>query len=261
MCWSGEASLALASIGFATTAYSCARKDPMPLWGTLAYFSLMEALQAYTYFVIDDCSSPANHVATYLGYLHICFQPFFANWLFMHFIPNQIRERIQFYVYTLCGISSIFMLVQIYPFDWAGSCTIGKVLCSQQLCSVSGDWHIAWEVPYNSIGSITSGIPVLDAGFFTYSLTVFLMPFLYGSWRINLYHIIFGPLLARLLTDNPNEFPAVWCLLSIAFLLIVVKTPLRNLLHVKSWPGWRPEALITTRFVTFRPKRPSSSKP
>ncbi|MCB1473534.1 MAG: hypothetical protein KDJ68_11810, partial [Rhodobiaceae bacterium] len=75
-------------------------------------------------------------------------------------------------------------------------------------------------------------------GFWTYQLAVFWLPMVYGSWRLNLFHYTFGPFLARLTTDNPNEIPAVWCLLSIAILMVVVKTPIRKHMHVKSWPLW-----------------------
>lgn len=238
MCWSGEASATLASVGLATTTYAAVRGEKVALWATLGYFTLMEALQAFTYIVIDDCSSPANQIATYLGYLHITFQPFFGNWMFMQFIPERVRKAVQIPVFILCGLSSFLMLVQIYPFDWAGMCDYGQVLCARELCSVSGKWHIAWDIPYNAIGDINLPIPVLDAGFFSYSLTMFVLPFLYGSWRISVYHILVGPVLALLLTDNLNEFAAVWCLLSIGFLLIVVKTPIRRYLYVRSWPLW-----------------------
>jgi len=73
MCWSGEASTALAVVGIATTAYAAYKKEPAVLWITLGYFSSMELLQAFTYTVIDDCSSPSNQIATLLGYLHIAF--------------------------------------------------------------------------------------------------------------------------------------------------------------------------------------------
>jgi len=238
LCWSGEASATVAVIGLGSTAYAAYRKEPAPLWAALGYFSLMEVLQAFTYMVIGDCGSPANQIATLLGYIHIAFQPLFGNALFMHFIPEDVRRRIQTPVYMLCAASAVFMLIQLYPFQWAQSCTMGKILCSQMLCSVPGDWHIAWEIPYNSIGEIDYDIPVLRAGFSTYTLTMFVLPILYGSWRIAIYHICFGPLPAYLLTNNLNEFAAVWCLVSIGFLLIVVKTPIRKILYVNAWPLW-----------------------
>ena len=52
-----------------------------------------------------------------------------------------------------------------------------------------------------------------------------------------------GPLAARILTDNLNEWPAVWCLLSIALFLIAIKSPLRQLLYVKSWWLWNEEEI------------------
>ena len=50
MCWSGEASTVLAVVGFAGTAYAAYKKEPLALWLCLGYFTLMEALQAYTEF-------------------------------------------------------------------------------------------------------------------------------------------------------------------------------------------------------------------
>jgi hypothetical protein len=44
-----------------------------------------------------------------------------------------------------------------------------------------------------------------------------------------------------LLTDNPNEVAAIWCLLSIGILLLVVKTPLRKVMFVRKWFLWPKE--------------------
>lgn len=48
MCWSGEASTILATIGLSSTAYFYYKKEPAALCAALGYFSLMEVLQAYT---------------------------------------------------------------------------------------------------------------------------------------------------------------------------------------------------------------------
>jgi hypothetical protein len=240
MCWSGEASAVLAATGIGASVYVALKGEDKQLYLTLMYFSLMELLQAYTYLYIDDCNKPANQVATLFGYLHIVFQPFFINAISMYFIPREVQQRIQVPVYALCFVAAIFMLVQLYPFDWAGQCTPGRPLCGPQLCSVSGNWHIAWEVPTNGIGNLLYDhhILMIDSGFASYTLAAFFLPLLYGSWRFTLYHYFMGPFAAHLMTDNPNEFPAVWCLLSIGFLLIVVKTPIRKILHVRRWFWW-----------------------
>lgn len=237
MCWSGEASAVLASVGLATTAYAAYKKEPTVLWVCLGYFSLMELLQAYTYTVINECGNPANQIATLLGYLHISFQPFFINAISMHFTPKRIAQRVAPYAYGFCFFSVIFMIIQLYPFDWAGACYPTRTLCSEQLCSVRGNWHIAWNVPTNGLCNWSTNTPF--AGFPTYVLAAFVLPVLYGSWRFTLYHLLLGPGLSRLLTDNYNEIPAIWCLLSIGILLLVVKTPLRQFMYVKNYSLFR----------------------
>ena len=238
MCWSGEASATLATIGLASTVYAAYKKEPLVLCIALGYFSLMELLQAFTYTVIDQCELPSNQMATLLGYLHIAFQPFFINAVSMHFINRSVARRIAPVVYICCFISALMMVIQVYPFDWAGHCPVGlRTMCGEKLCSVHGNWHIAWEVPANGIGNWLDKYWYLSA-YISYVVTGFLIPTLYGSWRCTLYHLMMGPLLARLTTNNMNEWPAVWCLLSIGLLLIVVKTPVRQLLYVKQWPLW-----------------------
>ena len=153
MCWSGEASAVLAASGIGTTIWAAWKKEPPALWIALGYFSLMELLQAFTYSVINQCALPANQIATLLGYLHITFQPFFINAVALFFVPAEVRRRLVLPVYALCFVGAIFTLIQLFPFDWAGHCDPSRPLCADRLCSVRGNWHIAWEVPTNGIGN------------------------------------------------------------------------------------------------------------
>ena len=227
MCWSGEASAALATVGVVSTVYAAYKGEPPQLYIPLAYFTLMEILQAFTYSVIDQCGLPSNQVATLLGYLHIVFQPFFINYMAMYFIPKRISSRIAPFIYALCFVAAILMLIRVYPFAWAGICRAGSLLCGPNLCSVHGNWHIAWNIPLNGF---------LDWPI--YASVGIVLPFLYGSWRGGLYNLIVGVGLAWVLTNNPNERPAVWCLLSIGLLLLVIKTPLRKMMRVEKWFLW-----------------------
>jgi hypothetical protein len=243
MCWSLEASAAVATAGFAAAGYSAYRRDSPAVYATLGYFSVMEALQCATYLFIDDCESAGNQLATVLGYLHIAFQPFFINLLALHFVPHRISRLVAPWVYTLCFIGTIGMLLQLYPFEWAGSCAAGRPLCGEPLCALSGEWHIAWQVPTNGIGNGLQGVVGLESGFPSYVIMSFVAPVLYGSWRLALFHYLLGPTLAHQLTDNLNEWPAVWCLLSVGLLLIAVESPLRRALRVRSWFGLGRELL------------------
>ena len=246
MCWSGEASAVLATIGISTTAYAAIKGEPRPLWISLGYFSLMEALQAFTYTVIDMCHLPANQVATLLGYLHIAFQPFFINAMSLYFIRQDIARKIAPAVYICCFITSIVMIIDLYPLQSVGQCTIGRPLCGTQLCSVHGEWHIAWELPLNAWHeAMTIDLPpFIRSLYLPYMLTAFALPILYGSWRLTIYQMTAGPILAKFLTHNPNEWPAIWCLLSIGILILVVKTPMRKHLYVRKWFLWPKEKVV-----------------
>lgn len=240
MCWSGEASGVLAAVGVTATVVLARQKEPKELWIALGYFSAMELLQAFTYVWIDLCGNPSNTFLTSLGYLHIAFQPFFVNMVAMYFLPEPIKHRIQKYVYALCAVATAAILLKAFPLPAAGTCRFGvESFCGPMACSVSGSWHIAWQWPLN--GLMSDPIPwVLGFGFglhaFAYYLSVFALPILYGSWKLAGFHYVVGPFLAGLTTDDPNEWAAVWCLLSIALCLSVIKSPLRKRLRVRSWP-------------------------
>ena len=238
MCWSMEASVAVAGAGAAVAAYGARTGEPRAIWLTVAYFSLMEGLQAVGYAVVDRCDDRVNQTVTVLSYLHIAFQPFFINALALYFVPPAVARRLALPVYALSALSAAAMLLQLYPFDWAGTCRIGRPLCGPVACTVSGEWHIAWQLPLNGLGNALEGVALVASGFPTYVLIGMVLPFLYGSWRFGLFHLLFGPLLAQLLTRNPSEWPAIWCLFSIGLLLLVVETPLRDLLRVRHWPLW-----------------------
>ena len=45
MCWSGEASAALATVGFSTAGYVAYKGESKELWIPLVYFACMEMLQ------------------------------------------------------------------------------------------------------------------------------------------------------------------------------------------------------------------------
>jgi hypothetical protein len=240
MCWSGEASASLAMTGFISTAYFYQKGESKVLCTALLYFTLMELLQAYTYTVIDQCFNPRNQIATLLGYMHIAFQPFFINAVAMHFIPEKWKNQISHGVYGLCFIAAMIFMLRIYPFSWASYCYektyyflahsgygFTMPFCGKEICSTSGDWHIAWAIPANG------SIEMANA----YIYAAFLLPLLYGSWKLVLYHVLTGPLLAFLTTDNMNEWAAVWCLYSIGLLLLLIKTPIRHYLYVTDWYG------------------------
>src|SRR4051812_26148544 len=220
MCWSGEASLAVASVGVSGALWARSKGAPAGRWGTVLYFSAMELLQAATYTVIDRCGMPANQWLTRLSYAHIAFQPFFINRLAMSFVPDDKAHKIRGWVWAICAIGAALMLSKLYVPSpaWACDPTVFP-MCGANTCSFHGDWHIAWRLYLSAV----------DASFLCYFIPAFVLPMFYGSWRWTLYHVLVGPLPAFFMTSNKDEMPAIWCLTSIGFLLA---------LHIKPIEHW-----------------------
>ena len=241
MCWSMEASAGLVVAGAVSTTVTYKRGDNAAIWGTMAYFTAMEALQVAGYLVIDDCGTTSNKSVTLLSYLHIVFQPFVINWFAMELVPDPVKHKVRGWVYALCGVSAGVMLIQILPWPALGQCHPGSPLCGAEYCTVSGNWHIAWQVPYNGFMLAYDDALGTNVGFPTYMFAAFILPLVYGAWRFVLIHALAGPILASFLTDNPNEMPAVWCLLSIAILCIGLSPFVRRSVETNTWWGYAME--------------------
>lgn len=221
MCWSESASVAMVGIGAAAAAITWARGEPRAIPVTLAFFAAMEALQVAGYQVIDACDSPANRAVTMASYAHIALQPLFINAFGMAIVGAGVTPSMRRAVFALSALASALMFARLVPFGWAGPCVPGQVLCGPDWCTVSGNWHLAWQVPYFDTWAPLFGAWLNAAiQFPAYMLAVFALPLVYGAWRWALFHAVLGPILATLLTDNPNEMPAVWCLFSVGLALI-----------------------------------------
>ncbi len=220
MCWSEGASVAMVATGAVATVVTIRRGETPAIPVTFAYFTFMEGLQAWGYSVVDQCGSPSNQVVALLSYLHIAFQPFFANAFAMAILGRVVGMPMKVVAYLACGISAVAMLLQLYPFEWAGQCTLGWVMCGTGLCTLRGDWHIGWTIPYNDLVPPFLGIPGVTMVFPTYFIASFIVPLFYGAWRMVFFHAVFGPILASMLTTNPNEMPAIWCLFSVGIIVI-----------------------------------------
>jgi hypothetical protein len=230
MCWGLTASVTMAGVGIAATGISISRRMPTAIPATLGYFTVMELLQASGYVVLDKCGTPSNEIVTLLSVLHIVFQPFFINAFAFELVRQRASGRVQVAVYVACAISSTIMLLQLYPFSWAGSCHIGASMCGSILCTVSGEWHIAWSIPYNGLMFPLENALGTYLAFPTYFLVVFLLPLFYGAWRFVAFHALAGPILASFLTSNPSEVPAVWCLFSIGLIIIALSPRVRRII-------------------------------
>ncbi len=244
MCWNGYASATIAGIGFALAAYERYKKEPIEISICITYFFFMELLQALTYTVIGQCANPLNQMLTYLSLLHIAFQPFAINALAMFLIPKEVKEKIQWYVYTICFICALIYILLLYPYPSVHTlCQPGiHRLCGPHLCAYRGNWHIAWSIPrrvFSIFGTPIESICTVTGISVAYFTAGIVLPIIYGSWRWGIYHILVGPVLAFYLTNDINEIAAIWCLFSLGIAGIFVIKPIRRSFMVKRWPLWR----------------------
>lgn len=220
MCWSAEASLAMVGLGGLAAGVAAWRGEPRAIWGTLGYFTVMEALQATGYLIIDECGTPANRAVTLASYLHIALQPLVINAFAMAIAPAPVSAALRKWVYGLSAAASALILAQLLPLPALGRCAPGDVMCGAVTCLVSGEWHIGWELPLNNLYGPIESVLGMRLQFPAYMFAVFVLPLVYGCWRFVAFHLVAGPLLAWQLTSHPAEMPAVWCLFSIGILLI-----------------------------------------
>lgn len=89
--------------GTAATAITIYRKEPAAISIALGYFTIMEALQAAGYLVINDCGGRANQTITLLSFLHIVFQPFVINAFAVELVPHPVRLHVRRSVFALWG--------------------------------------------------------------------------------------------------------------------------------------------------------------
>lgn len=233
MCWNVGATTVMMVAGAAGAVVSARRGDPAAVPFALGWFALMEGLQLWGLAAIDACGTPANATVTYLSALHIAFQPLVINAFVMATVAPLRSARGRWAVLALSGAATAVILLQLYPFSWAGSCTPGVSLCAERLCTRSGTWHLAWDLPYNGLMTWFDQWTGLTVGFPSYVLAVFVLPLAYGAWRFVGFHLLAGPVLAGLMTADANEMPAIWCLFSIGILLVALVPGVRRLLTAR----------------------------
>jgi len=230
MCWSATASITATALGYGATALAAKKGFPKIQTFTLGFFATMELLQALSYIWIGQCGITGNTLLTYLSYLHISIQPAVMSAFMLSFMAKEKRLKWQKVVMAVGIISSLLLATRMFvpmlitvPAQFM--CSAGDAMCGTDVCTYRGNWHLAWR------------LPLLDlSAYLLYFLPVFILPIFYGAWRVSLYHFLFGPLLAHLLTTDVNEAPAIWCLFSIVLLSVIfvkpVKSKLLNKKHI-----------------------------
>jgi hypothetical protein len=257
MCWSGQASTVLAVFGYSCSFFEF--KKMIRYKETLSdthglraiatfYLSLMETLQATNYLYLHT-PGKINSLLALLGYVHICFQPFFISLIMLSLIPKA-RRKLWMRVSMICStISAIAMSSKLLINDslpGCFSCHCIPIEHMNQLLDVSifatrdigcaqhnffayrGNWHIAWQWVLNGCSALS----------YTYFFTVFILPLFYGAWLVVMSSLLCGPIISIFSSDNPDEFGAIWCLIAIT-LVASIKIPAWERILAVRHESWR----------------------
>jgi len=242
MCFDQKTSFGFAALGFYLAYYVHSRTNNRNLAIGVFYFFLMELLQGFQYFWIDQCSSPVNKILTLVGFLHICYQPYFT-----HIINSSLTKNPKFLdqytiILRLCLLGGTMLFARYFLAGYstdaitsdfttfrngsipACSHRTPEWLRGEELCTYKGKYHLAWSIPF------------YDATYFSPSAAIhsFLMfgPFFVMKRNMVIQGIFLwalGPYLASWITDNLQEQASIWCYFSIAqigIMLFVIREQL-----------------------------------
>jgi hypothetical protein len=207
MCFSENMSLAIGLSGICFGIYFY-DKNLYASIGIL-YFALMEIIQFFQYKVINKCNNKYNKFLTYLGYIHICFQPVFFNiWLFAF---TKKPNFIYIYISLIAGILLLSRIFFVKNHDLCNTNT--EPLCGEKTCSFWGNKHIAWNVRLRAPGWLT---PSISLHFFMWIIPTLV------AFEIKpiIAVLLTGPYLGWIMTNNIHERPAIWCYTVVAQLVI-----------------------------------------
>lgn len=271
MCFSAEMSGAFSVIGVFVSLWVFKAQGNTRVAIGIFYFVLMEALQwvQYQYIATDvdpanptlaelqaspKCQAVENQVLTFLGFLHICFQPVFTHYMSCGFAhtPSAVTQFQLVRRFCMCGGAWLLSrsLLAIYP-GFFDSCGLGGVfgdaeyyahgggnghvarewLSGGVLCTYQGIKHLAWSVPmvspsyYVPSGAIHSFLMFMPF-FLVDHGNIVINGF---NWLCGMSIFLIGPVLGDYITTNKHEAASIWCFFSIvqcsSFVLMTFLNP------------------------------------
>jgi hypothetical protein len=232
MCFTYEISVCLSLYGCAISYYLYFHNSM--LFYSIGYFTLMEILQTAQYWVVaDDINSPQcnyfwNKLLTTIGFVHICYQPYFINLLYEIKYGNSITIPYYTIVKRLCLVGGTMLLSRHFnrlAFDESYSNYLDtEWLNGDKLCTYKSQVHFAWSIP---LADVSYYVPSINMHFFLFFIPLTVM---YENKRwayTSAIVFITGPVFASYMTSNLQEQASIWCLVSI---IILTKTFVGHLL-------------------------------
>lgn len=230
MCFNQPMSCALASGGLISSIWLWKKTKNAPVALGVFYFFLMEFLQViqYSFIALDIydpiCATTVNKVLTMLGFLHICYQPYFCQVITAGMTHEKSRFQSQFgVVKRLCLIGGTMLAARAFmPDSWStlqkGE-TSTEWLRGENLCTYHGEVHLAWAIPMADVTYYVPGVAIHSFLMFAPFLAMYDKP---GMVFQGVFLLLTGPVLAAVFTPNLQEQASIWCFFSIAQLVSMI---------------------------------------
>jgi len=228
MCFSLEMSAAFSAVGLFASYWIYSRTCNTELASGVFFFFAMEFLQFVQYFFIAPnidsplCDSIINKTLTILGFLHICFQPYFCHVINSSLTKNQKYLDKYSVIKRLCVIGggmlfARFLISGLWQQTLQGPST--EWLRGDKVCTYRGNYHLAWSVP---MADPTYVIPGAAIHSFLMFAPFFALYEKKGMIIQGIFLFAFGPYLASVITPNLMEQASIWCFFSIAQIAIML---------------------------------------
>eukprot|EP01038_Epipyxis_sp_PR26KG_P007764 gene7764-10549_t len=231
-----------AAVGLAAAWWVFSRTNNFELASGIFYFFTMELLQAIQYLYIasslDDtrCDTFINKFLTLLGFLHICFQPYFCH-VINSSLTKSCKHKDRYKVIKrMCLIGGFLLFIRYFLsfIPELRTMQFTKQTCQGGVLSTSTEWlrgdslctfktqsmyHLGWSVPMADPSYYVMGASIHSFLMFAPFLVLYEKK---GMIIQGFFLFMFGPVLAAIISDNLMEQASIWCFFSIAQISIML---------------------------------------
>ncbi|ALD62017.1 putative membrane protein [Mollivirus sibericum] len=242
MCYSQGMSMAMAAIGWSMVALMIvlstdkrkrAEGSLHPVVVPLAFYSLMETLQAAQYSWLDQCGDLLNYGSTVVAHVLVAVQPLMWNVyrLEMARRSDDKAHRRKAPAFRLAAIMSLLWAVfftlrlaapgftrGMSPFPSAATYKTlrnDEIMVGPQVCTLTSPMHLVWNLPYYSSNG-------LEANFFAYLLLWFVPALHEPRGLAKMAFWLSQVMFVNWTVASIHELPTVWCALSVPILALIV---------------------------------------
>ena len=221
MCYNSEMSFYFATAGMLTISYIYLFDQRFVKTGIqyiLLFYTLMELLQGFQYYFINQCSNWMNVFLTEIAYAFILLQP--TMWNLFYYMNSNIYDKNIFL--PAIWISIVWIIVQIlsrvlYDKNSDPQTKKNSVFASDKVCTKKKLTHLYWEWTSANFGE-------LNANFLTYLLIWFIPGLISTKFRSSSLILLLSCIIAGIASIVANEsftFTSLWCYVSIPIVIAV----------------------------------------